>query len=454
MVFEEALRRQNPWWIDSKEIGSDFKVSFALNQKHKVLYSFDVETHRIFFGPRQVGKTTFLKLLIYDLIKNKSIDPRNIFYFSCEPLNTKNDLIALFEEIDSFAIGGKKFLFLDEVSMISDWELAVKYFLDSTLARNKILYLTGSSAIFLKKGFERLPGRNIEFELFLPLSFREFLLHFSSSKLKGQLIRAKISLSDLAKLDNIKKNCQKLLPFVSELNTFFQTYLSTGGFLKPIYEFFEKKEISEETFNAYINWVLGDLSRFDKNEHFFKQIISSVIKNYSSKYSSNSVANQTNIGSHKTVNSYLDFMQSLILVNNLYQVDISKKKPIFRKEKKTYFVDSFLFSIFMNYSQGFIEKQDSKIVEGILCEAFTRLNRVNLENSHFLWFFVGKKETDFVLKVGQELVGIELKYQETVSERDFNNARTFKKHFILSKKAFDSNQNIFPVSVFLALLEK
>lgn len=54
---------------------------------------------RLYFlvGPRQVGKTTALKIFIYEQLKVR--DPKSIFYYSCDELS---DCRELGEVLDAF----------------------------------------------------------------------------------------------------------------------------------------------------------------------------------------------------------------------------------------------------------------------------------------------------------------------------------------------------------------
>ena len=118
-------------WKNPKSINQDDKVLIALLNSPKIVYEFKQE-NLIILGPRQVGKTTYLKLFIKNLI-DSNIDPNDIIYFSCEPLLTKYDLITLFKEIAEIDNKSKKYIFLDEVTSILDWEMAVKYFLEQKI---------------------------------------------------------------------------------------------------------------------------------------------------------------------------------------------------------------------------------------------------------------------------------------------------------------------------------
>ena len=448
---------QNPWWINANAIENDEKVKEALSKKNKVTYSLDKDENLIILGPRQVGKSTMFKLYIYDLIATKKINPKNIFYFSCEPLKDKKELIGVMESFLEFSgeRKEKKYIFLDEVTIVKEWEYSIKYFLE-TMSKNEQILVSGSSAMLLKKGIERMPGRKIETGLFLPLSFREFLLHFASNELKNELNKNYFGYEPFD-LKKIHSSSLKLQPFLHELNSKLSVYLKTGGFLKAIYEFLEKGNITESTYEAYTRWILGDLSMLDKREIIFKSIIHGIIKNYCSRFSLHSMAKEMEIPSHVTVSEYLELLQSLLLTNNLYQVALHKALPALRKERKCYFLDPFLYSVFRGYSLGkysdYSIGNEDKLIEGVLCETLARFNRINLDISHFLWYFFSGNETDFAVKAGNNVIGIELKWQEKADKRDFKNFRSFKHKLLLSKKdfGFEGDLLVVPASIFLAL---
>jgi predicted AAA+ superfamily ATPase len=71
-----------------------------------------------------------------------------------------------------------------------------------------------------------------------------------------------------------------------------------------------------------------------------------------------------------------------------------------------------------------------------------------------LWFFTGTKETDFVVAVDDELVGIKLKYQNSVDARDYSNFSTFKHRILLSRQdaVLSGPVPVIPAALFLALI--
>ncbi len=84
------LSEQNLWWVDGKNILKDHKFDsfnkstykWDPNIRHYIQLDYDaLYTLR---GPRQVGKTTLIKIIIEDLLLNKKIRPENVLFWSCE----------------------------------------------------------------------------------------------------------------------------------------------------------------------------------------------------------------------------------------------------------------------------------------------------------------------------------------------------------------------------------
>jgi predicted AAA+ superfamily ATPase len=130
---------------------------------------------KVITGIRRCGKSTFLRILMNDLLTNNT-DPKNILFINKESLdfdhiNTYNDLIDLV--VSKFkGVKGNKYLFIDEVQQIEKWEKAVAgFFADKTAD----IYITGSNASLLSSELATLlTGRYIEFKI-NTLVFSEFL---------------------------------------------------------------------------------------------------------------------------------------------------------------------------------------------------------------------------------------------------------------------------------------
>lgn len=446
MIEERAIREQNPWWVAGNRILEDKKVVEALSKRNKLVYEFTKKSNALFVGPRQTGKTTFFKLLIHDLIINKGTDPAKIVYFSCETLRNFEDIVELVRIIDRL-IEGEKYIFLDEVSFVEGWERAIKYILDSPLSKNKIFYITGSSSVALKK--ESFPGRPIEIQDFLPLTLKGMSNIFGSAELKKILQPAEFS-----SVSEVYEKSKKLFPFQEELDSLLYKYLQCGGFPKPFYELMENGgEIREETYDTYWNWLVHDIAKLEKSEKIASGVLLGILKNYSSKFSLSSIAKEVEIGSHVTVREYMELLEDMFAIRNFYTFDLNKKLVVYRKMRKAFFIDPFLFHVFRRKIAGKTlmgTEEQSKLVEGMVAESIAR--RINDEFHVGFYHDNQKNEIDVCFRN----FGIEVKWQENVSDRDFPKVVDVKNKVLVSKNKleFHESQNLLvvPVSLFLSLV--
>ena len=92
-MIMDVLVEQNPWWSSRDLINQDpYVVAFDRSRVKWVpnvfnIIDFSKDLVYSLRGPRQIGKTTIVKLLIRKLIES-GIDPRNILYFSCESIGS------------------------------------------------------------------------------------------------------------------------------------------------------------------------------------------------------------------------------------------------------------------------------------------------------------------------------------------------------------------------------
>jgi len=437
-ISTEVLASQNPWWEDPVGIEKDEKIREAFSRKHRTEYEFE-KGNFLIIGPRQVGKTTFMKLLIHKLIKDK-INSKNILFFSCEALREKDDIISLIQLFDRFS-QGQKYIFLDEITFVKDWDVAIKFILDN-LAKDKFIYISGSSIATFKG--ERFPGRDIVIREFLPLKFREFCFLFGSDNLKENL--RKIELADFNS-ERIFESCLKTLPFFKEIQILFERYLECGGFLLPAFQLIEEGEIMDKTFEVYKNWILGDLSKLERSERIFSSVTQGVIKSYGTRFSLSSIAREMEIGSHVTVRKYLELMENLFLIRSYFNTRLDKKMLLFRKERKVYFSDPFLFRVFNWYVFGSKRISDERLpslIEGVVGEHLKR------KFGQKVFYFSNRKEVDFIV----ENLGIEIKIGK-VGGRDFPKIEIRNK-VLLSKDSMEDfgigRVKVVPISSFLLIV--
>ncbi|MCU0461036.1 MAG: AAA family ATPase, partial [Bacteroidales bacterium] len=140
---------------------------------------------KVITGIRRCGKSTFLKMLIEEL-KEQGTNSKNILYINKDSLEFDN--IFDYKSLNDFVlkkfkgVRGKKYLFIDEVQDIREWEKAAASFMANKTAD---IYVTGSNAGLLSSDIATLlTGRYIEFRMHT-LTFSEFL-SFRKKKAKDK----------------------------------------------------------------------------------------------------------------------------------------------------------------------------------------------------------------------------------------------------------------------------
>ncbi len=483
------LTVQNPWWKDKQLIDSDYSVEQFENAKMqwtpRLMFTFEMDKDIIqtLRGPRQVGKTTMVKHLIKKGLETS--EANRFFYWTCDLISNTKELS---ETITEYLIWARNqtderlFIFLDEISEVPEWQKAIKYLVDTGMMKNTTTILTGSHAIDLKKSGERLPGRRGQSKkplnkILLPMKFSEYIEVVDKSLFEKIGVNKRIEryriLSDLIE-GKIDPFISKQLVYLDDINQVFDRYLLSGGFPRTVNELYSDEGfISNETYSIYLQWILGDMAKWRKEERVLKQIVRRLFESYSSQISWYSIKNQTDIGSHNTISSYVEALEDSFVLNVVNKLDLSKGLSKYRSEKKIYFHDPFIFHSLRSWVNGFPkpfeaakefleEPEDkSKLVEGVVHNHLARLAYgFNLSDSFhpsdYVYFFKGKKyEIDFLLKNGKnQFVPVEVKYRNKIKKNDAPRMGRLQHGLLLTKKDFIEHDRYtaLPVSLFLLLI--
>lgn len=281
-----------------------YKRNFYLN---KIKPFIDKPVIKVIIGMRRVGKSVFLKQLI-NLLKEKGITKQNILYINMESLdfdfiNDHKDLHDYFQRRFK-KTNGKKYLLIDEVQEIKNWEKAVNSFL--TKGETDI-YITGSNSTILSSELSTLiSGRYTKFEIY-PLSFSEFLI-FRNKKKKG-------------------------------LKQEFKKYLKYGGL--PAIHYFDL--IDEQVFqyidSIYDTILLKDIIR--KNnvrnvtllENIYKYIFDNIGNIFSAKKVADYLKSQKLNVSVQTVHNYIEYLLQTFTAFKVRRYDIKGKRILELYEK-------------------------------------------------------------------------------------------------------------------------
>ncbi len=326
-----ALERQNPWWRGEE--------SYILSQWRRrrirwipswldeiVLEPYSLN---LVIGPRQVGKTTGLHLLVERLLRG-GIDPLQILFMDLD-LMWNLDLFR--KTIDEY-MGMRKqegydssFILIDEVTSLEGWWRLIKGYVDVGVFENDVLVLTGSSSLRLRGEVELFPGRmgrGVEVEA-LPLSFREFL------RVKGVEIK---------RTGDLEGDMARLLPIRGRLRELFREYMEVGGFPLSI----NRNPAAEESF---LRSIIGELLRLGRSPSLTAGILGSLMRKAPSPVSYSSIG--TDVGlSYKTVRDYLELLMGLMILGEAPFSEAGVVK--WRKERKYFFRDPFIARVLAEWT--------------------------------------------------------------------------------------------------------
>jgi predicted AAA+ superfamily ATPase len=491
MVEILKIIEQNPWW-KGKEFPFwkyDEQLNNYENAKFKIKRNFiSSQCNNIYSisGPRQSGKTTWMKLMILNILKSKEVNPSSICYFSCDTLLSRSrkelrKVIDYFlEKLEKFNEG---YIFLDEISYVHDWVFEIKNLVDMGKI-SKIHFFISGSPLGIRE-IEFLPGRHIEGNRYFlkPLSFREFILNLDENSislltenekikegmmiLKKKLIENYLTLEESFEL--IKEKLELILPFKDVLDFLLAFYLRTGGSPSPIENYLREGVIDKRNYETIVNIILSDISKRNKSEDIAKQIFYAIIKRMGSSYDFRALTKDTEEGINvNTIIDYLKIFEDSFLIKILYSYDFEKKQKRPKGNKKIYFTDPFLFYSILSWIEGkngfevtenilSQEEKISIILESIVFSSLERIKEIPLiiDSSTFLWFYYDKRrEIDFIFKREDgNYLGIEVKYKPEISKRI--EIDKVKNYIILSKDTFELEDRIaiVPISIFLALIK-
>ncbi|MDH5753979.1 MAG: ATP-binding protein [Candidatus Bathyarchaeota archaeon] len=351
-------------------------------------------------GPRQSGKTTLLKILEDFLIK----EGINTVFLNFED----PDVLEAFEKnpkeyIRSFITKKGKFCFLmDEYHYVSDPGKKLKLLYDTF--ENVKFIVTGSSSLELSGAMAKfLVGRVFFFELF-PFSFHGFLVAKNSRLAK---IYEKKNKSVKEFLLDGKVEVEEEI-FLKEFTPLFNEYLIFGGYPAVIKaEDFETKRIILK--NIYDTYVSKDVVEFLKVSDAFRyrNVVRSLAALTGNLVNYNEVCStcQTYYKELKRMLSILSETYIIKLIQPFYKNLITELKKI----PKVYFFDLGL----RNYVIDNFNPLEKRTDAGALIENLVFLSlRNNFPEANInYWRTIAKAEVDFVFRMKDEAIPIEVKYR-------------------------------------------
>jgi len=368
-----------------------------------------------------VGKTTELKLLVKDLIAS-GIPPRSIAYYPCDDVIHFRELMDLIREFvktlrvqDMFG-----YLFLDEITMVKDWARAVKSLADSGELERVYLLLTGSSAVEIKRGYERMPGRRaggVDLA-FLPMGFGDFCRAFGLAPSQPCLMELVGDESGFAMFE-VESTTRR-----DRYMQLLDAYLQWGGFPAVVAELVKGKTVGSETIGVYRSVMFSEFEKQRRSIPLFMGLMRKLYRVLGVPVSYNALTQDTGCRSNAVVQDYLGIFSGAFLGFEVPCIDLVHRRPFPKREKKFYAIDPIVWKITAEHA-GLPVAQKAALAEQAAAAHLVRplANRwASLGSLEGLYYFRSRKgnEVDFVLLYtpGDTPFGVEVKYQARVSGWD------------------------------------
>jgi hypothetical protein len=370
------------------------------------------EMVKVLTGLRRSGKSVMFQLIQQELL-SRGIAAEAILTYNFEDLQQTEWKEALSlhahlkDRLDK--LPGTKYLFLDEVQEVYQWEKCV-----NSLRMNSDvdIYVTGSNASMLAGEFATyLAGRYITIQMH-PFSFQEYCL----------ATRQRFP-------DRTDEEC-------------FRAYLKTGGM--PFLHHLDADEASQRQYlrDLFTSVVIKDILKRNafRDVDLLERIIQYAMANVGTTFSANSVSrflkSERRTVAPETVMNYLKACEEAFLLIRVPRQDLIGKR-ILQIQEKYYLADHGI----REAVQGTNLRDIERVLENMVCVELLR------QGYDVTVGKVGEKEVDFVCDRSGDRMYVQVAYllasEETIA-REFGAFDDIPDHYprwVLSLDAFDMGRN-------------
>ncbi len=344
-------------------------------------YQLDYAKDRLFkgkaliiYGPRQVGKTTFVELLLKKEASNK------ILRLNGDDADTRSLLASPNLNMLQALIGEKKILFIDEAQRISNIGVLIKIVVDRV--KDVQVIATGSSSFELANHInEPLTGRKYEM-LLLPLAYQEL-----------------VSNSDF--LTESRQTEQRLI---------------YGSYPEIITNPTDAMEHLKLLAESYLYKDLFTLDKINKPQ-LLQKIVRALALQVGSEVSITEIGRLVS-ADNKTVEKYVTLLEMAFVIFTLPALSRNVRNEI-KKGRKIYFYDN---GILNAVSGNFMPLQNRKDV-GALWENYLVSERIKSQHfqrgqfSNYFWRTTQQQEIDFIEETTQGLSAFEFKWNDKAKSK-------------------------------------
>ncbi|MGH7882222.1 MAG: ATP-binding protein [Candidatus Dormibacteraceae bacterium] len=472
---DQQLLQQNPWWSEPEWPTRDPHLANLSRQPAILPIPVVVQLplgepglHTI-RGPRQVGKSTTLKLIVDRTLKN-GWSPRAVMYITADLLIGQPPS-ALYEAVlrvkEMSRASGPNLVLLDEATMVRDWDIAIKSLWDDGPLRDDVVICTGSSAVDMHhRAAERWPGRRGagDDHLILPHSFPDFASALEPSLPTSP--RATVVELTTASGRDALLDAQIHMP---TLRRVFDLYLRFGGMPAAVADAVSgTTEPSERVMKIVVDGIVRDVARRGAQEPAARALLERVARSLSSKASWSALAEDMDvpIGARSrggptanTARDYIQFLAHSYLVLVVYAWRADRVGSDLPRDKKLYFGDPLIASTMARITPG-LRLEDTQLVENVLAIALLRRYEPGyLQLAGFAaptnlhsWRTSSGGEIDFVMGSRDLAEVVESKYSNKITGRHLQSIKAAfgsRPAVVASKDIlrFENSISIMPASM-------
>lgn len=356
----------------------------------------------ILLGARQVGKTTLLKALFEQLSKDSPALFLDLdIYSNYEKVSSFENLVNTLR-LNGWTEDQKRYcVFLDEFQRYPGMALILKNAYDHL--HNLKIFASGSSSLRIKDEVqESLAGRKL-ITIIHPLDFEEFLwfkqrdanLILNVRSLKGK---------GLAKV-------------TSSLFSDMQEFIVFGGYPEVVLST-NKKQVLDSIFDLFIKKDLIEYLKIEKVPAV-KQLIEFLAINNSQKIKYDEAGQACSL-SFKEIKAFISILRESYLIEEVRPFFKNRNTELV-KIPKIYFLDNGVRNYFINNFNAPRMRDDAGyLFEGYLA---SELTKKGYELRY--WQDKNKHEVDFILKQGERIKAIEVKFKKNLKGNDLLGLKTF-----------------------------